>query len=105
MFFYVCIKSQVRDSRNKVMHSSSMKLSHSDFINFVDAMIDLLEDPGPLGKMPGAQEAVRNIQEVSVLNLFFSFLILKKQSSILGEFLRIILRYKHVFLCLLAAGT
>ena len=72
-FFYVCIKSQVRDSRNKVMHSSSMKLSHSDFINFVDAMIDLLEDPGPLGKMPGAQEAVRNIQEVSVLILFSVF--------------------------------
>lgn len=64
--------SKVRDGRNSVMHSASMTLAHSDFIKFTDAMIDLLEDPGALGKMADAQQAVKNIQAVRLADFHIS---------------------------------
>ena len=55
---------QVRDSRNKVMHSSKMALSQQELDDYIDAMIALLEDSGPLGTMNSAQNAVKEIHEV-----------------------------------------
>ena len=55
---------QVRDARNKVMHSASMTISQTEFTDFTDAMVDLLEDPGTLVKSKDAQEATRNIRKV-----------------------------------------
>ena len=46
------------------MHSASMTISQTEFTDFTDAMVDLLEDPGTLGKSKDAQEATRNIRKV-----------------------------------------
>lgn len=64
--------SKVRDSRNRIMHSASMKLSQNDFMLFTDAMIDLLEDKLVLIGMADAIEAVKRIREVNYFILLFA---------------------------------
>ena len=48
------------------MHSASMTLSQTDFTKFTSAIIDLLEDPGTLGKSNSAQETLKEIRNVSI---------------------------------------
>ena len=59
----VCL-FQVRDVRNKVMHSASMTLSQTELSDFTGAIVDLLEDPGALGQSKSAHEALTNIRKV-----------------------------------------
>ena len=60
--FYI----QVRDSRNKLMHSSTMSLSQQELDDHVDAMIALLQDPGPLKTTISSQDAVKEMSKVGV---------------------------------------
>ena len=63
---------QVRDSRNTIMHSATMQLNDNDFIAYTDTMIDLLLDPGTLSKTKDAQDAAKNIKEVSLFLILSS---------------------------------
>ena len=50
------------------MHSASMTLSQTEFSDFISDIIALLEDPLTLRKSNSAQEALKEIQKVSIID-------------------------------------
>ena len=55
----------MRDTRNQVLHTSSMKITEDDFQNVISSLlVDMLRDPGFLLTDQDANAAVEKIKEV-----------------------------------------
>ena len=55
---------QVLQRRNKIMHSSHMKLTNDDFKDIFDFFLQFLQDKKKLHELAETKQAVQDIQEV-----------------------------------------
>ena len=57
---------KVRQYRNEIFHSSSMELEETEANSYIDDMVIVLQDGKELVNHPDAQQAVKNLLEVSI---------------------------------------
>ncbi|XP_060556706.1 uncharacterized protein LOC132717290 [Ruditapes philippinarum] len=67
--------SKVHQYRNNIFHSSSMELEESEANSYIDDMIAVLKDGKELFQQSDAQIAVKKLQDVSVNNELYQFLV------------------------------